>query len=123
MAIALRQALPRESGGFFAEVRRDAQRNYRLDYDFFVREKRAAVELGSLQLLHTLPLGRPQRLLFGVRLASVALEPGGNWVIRFDPDSGVLLTDPGAVAACYSRPLDGLEEVLQRQAAWIAELP
>jgi hypothetical protein len=108
---------------FFAEVRRDGQANYQLDYDVFVREKRATVELGNVRLLRALRLDRPQRLLFGVRLASVGLEAGGTWVIRFEPDSGVLLTDLGAVAACYSRPLDGLDEVLQRQAAWIAEMP
>jgi hypothetical protein len=108
---------------FFAEVRRDAHANYQLDYDFFVQDKRAIVELGNIQLLHALPLNRPQRLLFGARLASVGSEAGGTWVIRFEPDSGVLLTDPGAVAACYSRPLEGLDEVLQRQAAWIAEMP
>jgi hypothetical protein len=108
---------------FFAEVRRDVQANYLLDYDFFVGEKRAHVELGNIQMLRTLPMDRPQRLLFGARLASVGPEAGGTWVIRFEPDSGVLLTDPGAVAACYSRPLEGLDEVLQRQAAWIAELP
>jgi hypothetical protein len=108
---------------FFAEVRRDAHANYQLDYDFFIQDRRAIVELGNIQLLRALPLDRPQRLLFGARLASVGSEAGGTWVIRFEPDSGVLLTDPGAVAACYSRPLEGVDEVLQRQSAWIAEMP
>lgn len=80
----------------------------------------ARVALDDLTLLRQLPLEPPPRLLFGVRLASLAREKGGRWVFRLQPDSAVLLTDPGAVAACGLGPLDAeLLEVLRRQAGWL----
>ena len=69
----------------------------------------------------------PRRMLFGARLAGLAREERGGhglWVIRLDPDSGVLLTDEDTAGACGPRPLDpGLREVLRRQADWAAALP
>jgi hypothetical protein len=94
-----------------------------LGYAFFVRGRPARLALGDLKLLPTLPLQRPQRLLFGARLASVRPENGGVWVVHFVPDSGVLLTDPDAVHAAYPLPTDELREVLERQAGWAAEGP
>lgn len=75
------------------------------------------VALEDLDLMRKLPLNTPQRLLFGAQLQSVEREQGGNWVIRFMPGSGVLLTDACAASACFPGPLD--DEVLgllQRQA-------
>jgi hypothetical protein len=84
----------------------------------------ARLELGELSLLRALPLDRPQRLVFGARLAGVAREPPGGWVVRFLPDSGVLLTDEEALAACAPLQLDdALRQVLRRQAEWAANLP
>ena len=38
------------------------------------------------------------------------------WVIRFEPNSAVLLTDEGATAACYPGPMDAeLQALLRRQ--------
>jgi hypothetical protein len=66
-------------------------------------------------------------MLFGARLAGLEREERGGhglWVIRLDPDSGVLLTDEDAAGACCPRPLDdGLRAVLRRQADWAAALP
>ena len=63
------------------------------------RRHEAHLELNDLVLLKKLDLDQPQRLIFGARLASVGREaPGPRWVIRFLPDSGVLLTDPDAAA-------------------------
>jgi hypothetical protein len=81
----------------------------------------ARVALEDLDLLRGLPLDPPPRLLFGARLASLSRERGGRWVFHFQPDSGVLLTDPGAVAACGLAPLDAeLLEVLRRQEEWLS---
>jgi hypothetical protein len=84
--------------------------------------EKARVALEDLRLLWQLPLDPPQRLLFGGRLASLTREDGGVWVFRFDPDSGVLLTDAGAVSACLGALDADLLEVLRRQQQWLAEL-
>lgn len=55
-------------------------------------ELSARIALEDLRLVSWLPLDR--RVIFGAKLAGFALE-GGRWVIRFEPDSGVLLTDLG----------------------------
>jgi hypothetical protein len=104
---------------FDTEVRREAPGRYQWDYVLFHRSRPARANLDNVQLLHQLPLQKPQRLLFGLRLASVQLETGGKWTVHFVPDSGVLLTDADAVKACCSRPIEGLEEVLKRQRGWV----
>jgi hypothetical protein len=86
-----------------------------------INDEVARLALEDLTLLEQLPLDPPRRLLFGARLARVGREAGGGWVVRFAPDSAVLLTDPGAAAACC--PLDAdLREVLGRQKRWLDEL-
>ncbi len=64
-------------------------------------EAQARLAWDTVQLLADLSLGvAPRRVVFGVRLASFAREPGGRWVIGFQPDSGVLITDIDAFRAC-----------------------
>ena len=101
-------------------VRRDENGRHHLAvYRVIAGDEKAVVRL-DLDLLRRLPLEQPRRLLFGARLASVEREAGGLWVIRFEPDSGVLLTDEGAASACGLGPLDaGLREVVRQQAEWI----
>jgi hypothetical protein len=85
------------------------------------RGQPAHLELGDLELLRRLPLDRPRRLLFGARLESVGREPGRGWVVRLRPDSGVLITDPEAAAACFLAPEDPqVRALLARQAEWAA---
>jgi len=110
---------------FDAEVAWDAAVGYRLGWDMFVRGARVRIELTDLRLLRALPLERPRRLLFGARLASAGLEAGGAWVVRFQPDSGVLITDAGVATACRlgQAPDPPLLDVLLRQQRWAAELP
>jgi hypothetical protein len=80
----------------------------------------ARVALEDVRLIRDLLLDPPQRWLFGARLASCRREEGGVWVFRFEPDSGVLLTDPDAAGACCPAPLDeGLRDVLRRQDEWL----
>ena len=77
------------------------------------REVRLALE--DLSVLQPLARERPRRMLFGGRLSAVERGPGGQWVVRFDPDGGVLLTDRGAAAAVCPAPLDpALEDWLRR---------
>jgi len=81
--------------------------------------EKARIALEDLQVLGALPLNPPQRLLFGARLAGLGREQGGAWVFHLEPESGVLLTDRGAAAACAG-PLDNdLLDVLHRQQLWV----
>lgn len=81
----------------------------------------ARVALEDVALLQRLPLDPPRRMLFGARLDRVVREEGGALVVHFQSDSGVLLTDPGAAAACLPAPLgQDVLEVLQRQEKWLA---
>lgn len=99
-------------------VRRNAAGRPALTY-YDVRADGELVRLAleELKVFEGMPLNPPQRLLFGARLAGVAREPGGGWVIHFEPDSGVLLTDEKAVASSCPAPIDdGMRGLLQRQA-------
>lgn len=106
-------------------VHRDAEGRCSLAvYEVRVGDRLARLELGELKLLQTLPLERPRRLIFGARLAGIAREAPGGWVIRFQPDSGVLLTDEQALAAAAPVPLDDeVHRVLRWQAEWVASAP
>ncbi len=80
----------------------------------------ARLALEDLTLWQRLPVDGSWRTLFGARLAGCGRETGGGWVFHFQPESGVLLTDPGAAAACCPVPLGAeVEEVLRRQARWL----
>jgi hypothetical protein len=92
-------------------------------YEVRVDGEKVRVALEDLALLRELPLGQPRRMLFGARLARVGREDGGEWVVRFRPDSAVLLTDPDAAGACCPLPLDeGLLETLARQERWLGDV-
>src|SRR5207253_4221210 len=70
------------------------------DYVFPGRDP-VRLEWGELDVLRKLDLDQPTRLILGVRLAHVGLEPPGPaWVVHFQPQSGVLLTDARAAALC-----------------------
>lgn len=109
---------------FDDHVQRVAGEHRLLTYEVRAGDETARVDLTGLKLLTTLPLDSPQRLLFGARLASITREPPGTWVIRFVPDSEVLLTDAGAAASCCPAPLeDDLRAVLRRQEQWLTNPP
>jgi hypothetical protein len=91
-------------------------------YEVRVDGRPVRLALEDVKVLADWPLAKPRRLLFGARLGGddrrpgVAREDGGGWVVHFDPDSGVLLTDPGAAAACLPGPVDaGVHDVLDWQ--------
>jgi hypothetical protein len=105
---------------FDAEVRLIGAGQYRLDWELKAGEEPARLEIDDLKLLHDLPLQEPRRLLFGARLAGIRREQNGVWVVRFEPTSGVLLTDPRAVAARYPGPVDEkLKDLLDQQRKWV----
>jgi hypothetical protein len=109
---------------FDADVARDAAGHFQLDYHVRAGPEPARIDVGDLKVLAALPRERPARLLFGARLAGMRREPPGTWVVHFDPDSGVLLTDLDAVAACCPPPIDGeMTALVKRQSDWLAELP
>jgi hypothetical protein len=85
-------------------------------YEVWVGDEKVRLAWEEVRALRNLSLDPPQRVFFGARLAKVAREPGG-WVIHFDPDSGVLFTDPEIT---YCVPLDeNLRKVLERQERWL----
>jgi len=114
---------------FDAEVRVEADR-FSLDYSLEAEGKPARLDLANLKVLADLKEhgfltpDKPRRLFFGGRLASVAREAGGEWVIRFERGSGALLTDLGIAATVSPLPLDAEQrDVIEAQAEWIAQLP
>jgi hypothetical protein len=78
--------------------------------------------LEDLQVLRGLPLDDEPRVIFGARLRSCLREQGGAWVVRFEPDSGVLFTDAEAVEAAFPVAAgEGLGKVMRRQRRWLDE--
>lgn len=102
-------------------LRRDAQDRAVLG-SYVVRSDgiEARVALEGLTLLQQLPLEPPRRWLFGARLADCRREEGGVWVLRFEPQSAVLLSDESIASLCCPPPLDEeLLDVLRRQDEWL----
>jgi hypothetical protein len=85
-----------------------------------VNGKEVRLDLSSLQLLHGLREHLPARLIFAARLAGVDREANA-WVVRLQPDSGVLLTDEAAVAICCPALREDAHEILTRQATWLKD--
>ena len=105
---------------FDAEVRQIGPGRYRLDWELSAGDEPARVEIDELRMLEDLTLQEPRRLLFGARLGSIQREQNGVWVIRFEPLSGVLFTDPRAVSVRYPGPLDDeLKHLLEQQRKWV----
>lgn len=101
---------------FEGDVRRNPAGKWEIRIPIGMPKARLVVD--DVRMLQRVPGQGPERVLLGVRLASVRLEaPGPAWVVRFQPDSGVLLTSP-----CwpYSSLLDA-DEVRKRMAGWLEE--
>jgi hypothetical protein len=105
-------------------VRLDAEGRPLLSYVFEVdgTEVPFRLALEDLIELRDLPLDDAPRLIFGARLSACDREGEGKLVVRFAPDSGVLLTDVEAAEAATARSLDpGLTETLAQQRRWLDE--
>jgi hypothetical protein len=83
------------------------------------------VELDGLKILGLLKPGSSTRVLFGARLNSVDREERGLWSVRFQPDSGVFLTDSRLVELTCPPPDDErtLRKLLEDQAIWATTMP
>lgn len=111
---------------FDAEVRRDPRGVYHVEYRRLQVRELVRLDLQDFKLLQRLPLQEPQRLIFAGRLADATRAGGaGPWVVRLEPDSGVLLTDIEAASICTgSQPVDAaLQEVIQWQTKWVENPP
>jgi hypothetical protein len=105
---------------FAMEVRRDGAGGYTHDWHLHAGDEPARLEIGDLTLLRDLPLEQPRLLLFGARLGKLAREQNGVWMVRFEPDSGVLLTDLEVARACCPPAMyDELQALLDQQRLWI----
>jgi hypothetical protein len=93
---------------------------WRLDYPLGPAAK-ARLTLEGVSLFGHIPEKTRQRAIFGVRLKSIRLETTG-WVIRFEPDSAVFLTQGDAAAhACPPLGEPGARDLLARQAEWLGK--
>ncbi len=88
--------------------------------------RKIRLALNDLTLLRQLNLEQESRVLFGARLASVRREPPGTfWVIHFQKDSGVLLTEATAAKRVCPTPWaeEAVQKILATQKKMILELP
>jgi len=107
---------------FDVELRCEANGRYQVKFPRPGSEM-IRLDLQNLKLLRRLPLNDRQRVLFGARLADVRREAAGVFAVTLEPDSGVLLTDPAVVGAVsLQAPDQALQEVVQKQCRWVAEL-
>lgn len=82
-----------------AEFQRDERAGVTCSYRIEAGKEPARFEFGNVPVLRELPVGQPRRLLLGVRLESIRREtPGPAWVVRFAPETAIVITDP-AIAA------------------------
>ena len=105
-------------------VRQDGG-SYRVTYPLRAGMDEARLEVSELKVMTGLDLERPRRLLFGASLASIRAEPPGPvWVVRFHPDSGVLITDAAAAERCCPAWSDvDTRSLLETQRNWARQLP
>jgi hypothetical protein len=105
-------------------ARRDPVGRYHVENKDPAGEVTLNLELQNLKVLQSLPLADPQRLLLGARLAEIRRAGPGSYLVQFAPESGVLLTDADIAGKCVLQPVDeALQEVLRRQAGWLATGP
>ena len=81
------------------------------------------LDLESLNLLDDLKIETAKRILFGARIQSI--EPRGprsaGWLLRFVPDSGILLTSPRCLEKA-GWPVDAAtRSLLENQHQWVLE--
>ncbi len=103
-----------------AEFRKPFGAPWQVNYPLIVAGQRVKVVVDEVKILQRLPPNEPVRLVVGLRLASLKLEPPGpTWVLRFDPDGGVFLTDPDAAArVCPALAEEDTKVILKRQEGW-----
>jgi hypothetical protein len=106
---------------FYTRLRRDPSGMLHIDYRLQGLRHPVRLDLQSLSLFKGIPLEEPVDVLFGVRLASAERNSLGEWVITFQQEGGVFITDEEPAFACCFQPPDpaALRLVLRRQANWL----
>jgi hypothetical protein len=103
---------------FDLEIRAAGPRHFTHPYLLWARGEKAVLDLDDLELLANLPLD-PPRVIFLARLAQVRREAQRGWVVRLQPGSGVLLTEPAAARlSCPALAGPEVETILGRQLTW-----
>lgn len=103
-------------------IRRDASRQYQVNFPRPMAVARLRLELHNQKLLDSLPLDAPQRVIFSVRIADIRREDQNGFSARFDPDSAVLLTDVSA-NTLTDIPEPTFRALMEQQQNWAADLP
>jgi hypothetical protein len=105
---------------FDCEIVRTPEGRYRHTFRPLAGGEEVRLELDGLKVLDGLPLEASRRVILGARLQEVQGEPPGGWVVRLDPGSGVLLTDPdGARLCCHALAEPEARQVLYQQRVWV----
>jgi hypothetical protein len=118
-AAAFRRRYAGKALVFDTDVARTAAGRYRAAWRVLPARGEGRLDLDGLRLLDTLPLGEPRRLVFGARLRDATQEAPAAWLVHFESDSGVLLTDPDAARLCCPALADATSAaLLRRQRAW-----
>jgi hypothetical protein len=107
---------------FDLELLRDGVGRYH--YERRLGPELPTLELHELKLLNRLPLQNVrQRVVFGARLDGLRRDAQDRFVVSFDPDSGVLVTEEEVARVAVPPLEDNLRAVLLRQAEWANEAP
>ncbi|VTS06252.1 hypothetical protein [Tuwongella immobilis] len=76
-----------------SDLFRDGAGQIQVDLDLRTAAGPIRVMWEQVRLLQELPLEKPQRWLFGVRLDRAVMDRNRTWTIHLQPESGVLVTD------------------------------
>lgn len=107
---------------FDLEMQRDGAGRYQ--YERRLGPELPELELHELKLLNRLPLQNTRkRVVFGARLAGLRRDAQNRFIVSFDPDSAVLVTDPEVAAVVVPPVEENLRVVLERQKDWATETP
>jgi hypothetical protein len=107
---------------FDLELLRDAAGQYH--YERRLGPELPTLQLHELKLLNRLPLQNVrQRVVFGALLDGLRRDAQDRFVVSFNPDSGVLVTEEEVARVVVPALEDNLRAVLLRQAEWANEAP
>lgn len=104
-----------------AQVTRLSGGRYAVDYQLDDDGLAGEWDFEELALVKALNLAKAERLILGLRLAAVERIGRDRWVVRPQPDGGVLFTEPLLFAQLSVPVDDALRERLRTQAEWDAD--
>jgi len=97
---------------------------FRVDSKIFVGTKATRLDLSDFRLFQEFSPGLSTRVVFGARIQSIErIENSDEWIIRFVPDSGALITSPLCLEK-FGWPMDELtKNILEAQNKWVVDQP